>query len=148
VVVVFLTPIPSPRTLLETVPMPCQLPPSWRSSEYMANRGCPFINRNKECDYSAAYVVLNTSSDLKGQGMTFSTSHFSFFTARATCRAYQMFVHEQLSVVETISYVTPSPTSPTWSRERRLKNCSPIWELPTTTVRLPGLECFILLDPY
>jgi L-fuconate dehydratase len=27
---------------------------------------------NKECDYSAAYIVLHTSSDLKGQGMTFS----------------------------------------------------------------------------
>lgn len=27
---------------------------------------------NKECDYSAAYIVLNTSSDLKGQGMTFT----------------------------------------------------------------------------
>ena len=27
---------------------------------------------NKECDYSAAYIEINTSSDLKGQGMTFS----------------------------------------------------------------------------
>ncbi|GHJ90170.1 hypothetical protein NliqN6_6572 [Naganishia liquefaciens] len=27
---------------------------------------------NKECDYSAAYIVLHTSSDLKGQGMTFT----------------------------------------------------------------------------
>ncbi|KAK1924728.1 putative mandelate racemase/muconate lactonizing enzyme [Papiliotrema laurentii] len=27
---------------------------------------------NKECDYSAAYVVLKTNTDLKGQGMTFT----------------------------------------------------------------------------
>ncbi|WVF72423.1 hypothetical protein IAT40_007238 [Kwoniella sp. CBS 6097] len=27
---------------------------------------------NKECDYSAAYIVLKTNSDLKGQGMTFT----------------------------------------------------------------------------
>ena len=29
---------------------------------------------NKECDYSAAYIEINTSSGLKGQGMTFSES--------------------------------------------------------------------------
>ena len=29
---------------------------------------------NKECDYSAAYVEIHTSGDLKGQGMTFSES--------------------------------------------------------------------------
>ncbi|GFZ46285.1 L-galactonate dehydratase [Saitozyma sp. JCM 24511] len=27
---------------------------------------------NKECDYSAAYIVVNTNGDLKGQGMTFT----------------------------------------------------------------------------
>ncbi|OWZ61029.1 hypothetical protein AYX15_06747, partial [Cryptococcus neoformans] len=27
---------------------------------------------NKECDYSAAYIVVKTNSDLKGQGMTFT----------------------------------------------------------------------------
>ncbi|WRT66923.1 uncharacterized protein IL334_003888 [Kwoniella shivajii] len=27
---------------------------------------------NKECDYSAAYIVLKTNSDLEGQGMTFT----------------------------------------------------------------------------
>jgi hypothetical protein len=27
---------------------------------------------NKECDYSAAYIDIRTSSELKGQGMTFS----------------------------------------------------------------------------
>ena len=32
------------------------------------------IGRNKECDYSAAYIVLKTSGELSGQGMTFSES--------------------------------------------------------------------------
>lgn len=34
------------------------------------------LHRNKECDYSAAYIELTTSSDLKGQGMTFSELFF------------------------------------------------------------------------
>jgi hypothetical protein len=29
-------------------------------------------SRNKECDYSAAYIIIETNTDLKGQGMTFS----------------------------------------------------------------------------
>ena len=33
---------------------------------------------NKECDYSAAYIVLHTSGDLKGQGMTFSEYRLAF----------------------------------------------------------------------
>lgn len=28
---------------------------------------------NKECDYSAAYIDIETDSGLHGQGMTFST---------------------------------------------------------------------------
>jgi len=32
------------------------------------------MSRNKECDYSAAYIVLKTTGDLSGQGMTFSKS--------------------------------------------------------------------------
>lgn len=30
---------------------------------------------NKECDYSAAYVVLETDTGLQGHGMTFSKLH-------------------------------------------------------------------------
>lgn len=29
---------------------------------------------NKECDYSAAYVILKTDTGLEGRGMTFSES--------------------------------------------------------------------------
>jgi hypothetical protein len=35
---------------------------------------------NKECDYSAAYVILKTDTGLEGRGMTFSESpHSSTF---------------------------------------------------------------------
>lgn len=33
--------------------------------------------RNKECDYSAAYIVIKTDGELQGQGMTFSKLAYS-----------------------------------------------------------------------
>ena len=53
-----------PRTSLVTVPMPCKLPYSLHLTK--------LTDRNKECDYSAAYIVLKTTGELSGQGMTFS----------------------------------------------------------------------------
>ena len=53
-----------PRTSLVTVPMPCKL--AHRESL------TKLTDRNKECDYSAAYIVLKTTGELSGQGMTFS----------------------------------------------------------------------------
>jgi hypothetical protein len=57
-----------PRTSLVMVPMPCKLLKNLAPIE--------LTGRNKECDYSAAYIVLKTSGELSGQGMTFSTSPF------------------------------------------------------------------------
>jgi hypothetical protein len=44
---------------------------------------------NKECDYSAAYIEINTTNGLKGQGMTFSESHLHHVSiTRAVTWAY------------------------------------------------------------
>jgi hypothetical protein len=65
----------SSRTSLVMVPMPCKL--------LQCLPRVKLICRNKECDYSAAYIVLKTSGELSGQGMTFSTYFFLYSTSRA-----------------------------------------------------------------